>query len=73
MIETPQGEVRGAVVQRIDWEGTGAVGKAQFSGVDCSSANVKATGEALAVEVVPGRWLSALRKGGRGVAERAGA
>jgi hypothetical protein len=66
VIETPQGEVRGAVVQRIDWEGTGAIGTALFSGVDPSSASVRVTGEALAVEVVPGRWLFALLKGGEG-------
>jgi hypothetical protein len=66
VIETPQGEVRGAVVQRIDWEGTGALGTALFSGVDPSSASVRVTGEALAVEVVPGRWLFALLKGGAG-------
>ena len=66
VIETPQGEVRGAVVQRIDWEGTGAIGKALFDGVDPSSASVRVTGEALAVEVVPGRWLFALLKGGEG-------
>ena len=66
VIETPQGEVRGAVVQRIDWEGTGAIGRALFSGVDPSSASVRVTGEALAVEVVPGRWLFALLKGGEG-------
>ena len=66
VIETPQGEVRGAVVQRIDWEGTGAIGKALFDGVDPSSARVRVTGEALAVEVVPGRWLFALLKGARG-------
>ena len=34
VIETPDGDVRGSVVQRIDWEGTGALGKAMFSGVD---------------------------------------
>ncbi|WP_295078245.1 hypothetical protein [Tabrizicola sp.] len=66
VIETPQGEVRGVVVQRIDWEGTGAIGKALFGGVDPSSASVRVTGEALAVEVVPGRWLFALLKGARG-------
>lgn len=66
VIETPQGEVRGAVVQRIDWEGTGAIGQALFSGVDPSSASVRVTGEALAVEVMPGRWLFALLKGGEG-------
>lgn len=66
VIETPDGDVRGSVVQRIDWEGTGALGKAMFSGVDSSSTNVRVTGEALAVEVVPGRWLFALLKGGSG-------
>jgi hypothetical protein len=66
VIETPQGEVRGAVVQRIDWEGTGAIGKALFSTVDSSSTNVRVTGEALAVEVMPGQWLFALLKGGEG-------
>ena len=66
VIETPDGDVRGSVVQRIDWEGTGALGKAMFSGVDSSSASVQVTGEALAVEVMPGRWLFALLKGGSG-------
>ena len=66
VIETPQGEVRGAVVQRIDWEGTGAIGTALFGGVDPSSASVRVTGEALAVEVMLGRWLFALLKGGEG-------
>jgi hypothetical protein len=66
VIETPQGEVRGSVVQRIEWEGTGALLKAMTSAVDSSSANVRATGEAVAVEVMPGRWLFALLKGGSG-------
>jgi hypothetical protein len=66
VIETPDGEVLGAVVQRIDWEGTGAIGKALFSGIDSSSASVRVTGEALAVEVLPGRWLFALLKGDEG-------
>ncbi|WP_333816993.1 hypothetical protein [Tabrizicola sp.] len=66
VVETPQGEMRGSAVQRIDWEGTGAIGKALFSGVDPSSASVRVTGEALAVEVMPGRWLFALLKGGKG-------
>lgn len=66
VIETPDGEVRGSVVQRIDWEGTGALGKEMFGGVDSSSASVRVTGEALAVEVMPGRWLFALLKGGSG-------
>jgi hypothetical protein len=54
------------VVQRIDWEGTGAIGKALFSAVDSSSTSVRVTGEALAVEVMQGRWLFALLKGGEG-------
>jgi hypothetical protein len=66
VIETPQGEVRGSVVQRIDWEGTGALLKAMTRGVDASSIRVGVTGEALAVEVMPGRWLFALRMGGEG-------
>ena len=66
VIESPDGEVRGSVVQHIYWEGTGALGKAMFSGVDPSSASVKVTGEALAIEVKPGRWLFALLKGGAG-------
>lgn len=65
VIETPQGEVRGTVVQRIDSKGSGAVGKALFSAVDSSSTSVRVTGEALAVEVMPGRWLFALLKGAR--------
>jgi len=50
VIETPDGEVRGSVVQRIDWEGAGALGKAMFSSVDSSLASERVTGEALAVE-----------------------
>jgi hypothetical protein len=66
VVETPEGEARGSVVQRIDWEGTGALGKALFSGVDSSSTSVRVTGEALAIEVMPDRWLFALLKGGKG-------
>ena len=66
VVETPTGPVSGSVVQRIDWQGTRGLYKSMMSGVDSSSASVKVTGEALAIEVVPGRWLFALLKGGSG-------
>jgi hypothetical protein len=66
VIETPTGPVTRSVVQRIDWQGTRGLYKSLMSGIDGSSASVKVTGEALAIEVVPGRWLFALLKGGSG-------
>lgn len=66
VIETPTRSVSGSVVQRIDWQGTRGLYKSMTSGVDSSSASVKVTGEALAIEVVPGRCLFALLKGGDG-------
>ncbi|MFM7334773.1 MAG: hypothetical protein ACKO1H_10245 [Tabrizicola sp.] len=55
VIETPRGQVSGSVVQRIDWEGAAGLSKAAFQGVDPSSTSLRVTGEALAVEVTPGR------------------
>jgi hypothetical protein len=66
VIATPNGPVTGSVVQRIDWEGATGLYKAAFQGVDPSSTSVRVTGEALAVEVTPGRWLFALLKGDKG-------
>lgn len=66
VIETPTGQVIGSVVQRIDWEGATGLSKAAFQGVDPSSTSLRVTGEALAVEVAPGRWLFALLKGDKG-------
>ncbi len=66
VIATPGGQVTGSVVQRIDWEGATGLYKAAFEGVDPSSTSLRVTGEALAVEVAPGRWLFALLKGDQG-------
>ena len=57
VIETPQGEVRGSAVTRVENRTTRdllAPGKALRSTL---------TGEAVAVEVLPGRWLFALLQG----------
>jgi hypothetical protein len=59
VIETPTGPVRGAVVQRIDWQGTRGLYKSMMSAVDPSSVSIRVTGEALAIEVMPDRWLFA--------------
>lgn len=66
VIDTPNGPVTRSVVQRIDWEGATGLAKAAFQGVDTSSTSLRVTGEALAVEVAPGRWLFALLKGDKG-------
>lgn len=66
VIDTPGGQVTGSVVQRIDWEAETGLSKAAFQGVDSSSTSLRVTGEALAVEVAPGRWLFALLKGDKG-------
>ena len=66
VIATPTGQISGTVVQRIDWEGATGLYKAAFQGVDPSSTSLRVTGEALAVEVTPGRWLFALLKGDKG-------
>lgn len=65
-IETPQGEVSGAAVQRIDWQGTSGLYKNIVSNVDTGGSSWEVTGEAVAVEVSPGRWLFALLKGANG-------
>ncbi len=57
VVETPQGEVRGSAVTRVENRTTRdllAPGKALRSTL---------TGEAVAVEVLPGRWLFALLQG----------
>ncbi|MGL4235412.1 hypothetical protein [Tabrizicola sp.] len=52
VIETPQGDVRGSAVTRVENVTTGVFAD--------SSPRVRWTGEALALEVLPGRWLFAL-------------
>lgn len=66
VIDTPTGPVTGSVVQRIDWQGATGLSKTTFQGVDPSQTSLHVTGEALAVEVTPGRWLFALLKGDQG-------
>ncbi|GHC49029.1 hypothetical protein [Neogemmobacter tilapiae] len=66
VIETPGGEVSGRVVQRVDWEGTRGLYKSITSGSDAGQTSIRVTGEALALEVTPGRWLFALLKGDNG-------
>ena len=66
VVRTPAGEVTGSVVQRIDWQGTTGFYKTATQGVDASQTSLRVTGEALALEVAPGKWLFALLKGDRG-------
>ncbi len=66
VIDTPTGPVTGSVVQRIDWQAATGLYKTAFQGVDPSQTGIRVTGEALAVEVAPGRWLFALLKGDQG-------
>jgi hypothetical protein len=66
VIDTPTGPITGSVVQRIDWQAATGLYKTAFQGVDPSPASLRITGEALAVEVAPGRWLFALLKGDQG-------
>ncbi|NJS39982.1 MAG: hypothetical protein HC783_14285 [Rhodobacteraceae bacterium] len=66
VIDTPTGQVIGSVVQRIDIQAATGLYKTTFQGVDPSSTSVRVTGEALAVEITPGRWLFALLKGDQG-------
>jgi hypothetical protein len=66
VVQTPQGEVTGQVVQRIDWQGATGLYKSATSGMDPSQISIRFTGEALALEVAPGRWLFALLKGDQG-------
>jgi hypothetical protein len=66
VIDTPTGPVTGSVVQRIDWQAATGLYKTAFQGVDPSQTSIRVTGEALAVEVAPGRWLFALLKGDQG-------
>jgi surface antigen len=66
VVETPSGPVTGHVVQRIDWQGATGLYKTATSGMDPSQTSTRVTGEALALEVAPGRWLFALLKGDKG-------
>lgn len=66
VVRTPAGEVTGSVVQRIDWQGTTGFYKTATQGVDASQTSLRVTGEALALEVAPGKWLFALLRGDRG-------
>lgn len=62
----PRGQVTGSVVLRIDWEEATGLSRAAFQGVDPSSTGLRVAGEALVVEVAPGRWFFALLKGDKG-------
>ena len=66
IIETPKGEITGSVVQRIDWEGVSGFYAEMTQGSDGAKTKMTVTGEALAIEVAPGRWLFALLKGDQG-------
>jgi hypothetical protein len=66
VIDTPTGQVTGSVVQRVDWQSATGLYKTAAQGVDPSQTSVRVTGEALALEVAPGKWLFALLKGDQG-------
>lgn len=72
VVETPSGPVTGAVVQRIDWQGASGLYARATQGLDASQTSTRVTGEALALEVAPGRWLFALLKGDQGWAGEPG-
>jgi hypothetical protein len=66
VIETPAGAVTGSVVQYIDWQGATGLYKTATQGVAPSQTSPRVTGETMAVEVAPGRWLFALFKADQG-------
>lgn len=57
VVETPHGDVRGSAVTRVENEIFGPLSLAD------GSMRVRWTGEAAALEVLPGRWLFALLEG----------
>ncbi len=60
IVETPAGEVRGSAVTRVtDTDTTGSI----FVPPEASRVSSKVVGEAVAIEVTPGRWLFALLDG----------
>jgi surface antigen len=66
IVETPDGPRSASVVQRIDWQGATGLYKSATAGLDPSQTSTRVTGEALALEVAPGRWVFALLKGDTG-------
>ncbi len=70
-VRTPSGEVSGASVVRVDWQGTQGMYAHIFRSNDGAGSSWQVTGEAVAVKVLPGRWLFALLKGesGNGVGD----
>lgn len=66
VVETPKGEVTGVVVQRIDWEGVSGFYAEATKSNEGAKTKMSVTGEALAIEVAPGRWMFALLKGDDG-------
>jgi hypothetical protein len=62
-VETPAGKVSGSAVIRLDWGGSRGVYAHMIRGLDGAKSSWSVTGEAVAVEVLPGRWLFALLKG----------
>ncbi|MBS0564689.1 MAG: hypothetical protein JSR87_09510, partial [Proteobacteria bacterium] len=65
VIETPSGEVRGAAVQEARLTATRGELR-HIMGVNGATAGYGFKGEAVVVEVAPGRWLFALLTGGEG-------
>ena len=66
IVQTPNGEITGSVVQRIDWEGVSGLYAEATKSNEGAKTKMSVTGEALALEIAPGRWLFALLKGDQG-------
>ncbi len=65
-VDTPDGPRSASVVQRIDWQGATGLYKSATAGLDPGQTSTRVTGEALALEVAPGRWVFALLRGDNG-------
>ena len=64
-IQTPSGVVSGSSVQRIVWKGLDAAHRTKTP-TNSTWSRFYPQGEAVAVEIAPGRWLFALLKGAQG-------